>query len=202
MEIAIIGTGRMATGLGRGWARAGHRVSLASRAPADHRDLAAGLEVRSHREALENADVVVVAIPFDAVDGFVREHADRLRDRVVVDITNPFRSLPENRSAAEYTARAIGPGARVVAAFKDNFWKTLSEPIGSDGVQRDVHYAGDDAGAKEAVARLVGDLGFQPVDCGDLMASRTLDAMVPLLVEMDRRLNGGKMSSSWKFVVP
>ncbi len=194
----------MALNLGRGWHRAGHHVLLGSRSPqakAQDGSILEGIQVGTIDEALDAHDVVVIALPFTAVEGFAREHARLLRGRVVVDISNPFGNLPDNRIAgAEITAAAIGAGARVVAAFKDNFWETLLQPVDGSGLVRDVHFAGDDEDAKLLVTRLVEDLGFRPVDCGPLRNARVLDAMVPLLAELDARHAGGARRSSWKLL--
>jgi len=204
-NIAIIGTGRMAQGLGAGWVRAGHRVVFGSRNPAEKSGLVSKIgncaSVTLPAAAVAWADVVVLAIPFAQVKTFAREHAPQLAGKLVVDISNPFDQLPDNRIAgAELTAAAIGDGARVVAAFKDNFWETLPTPEDPGGLPRDVHFAGDSDDDRQRVAQLVTDLGFRPVDCGPLKNARALDAMVPLLVELDQRLNNGQHSSSWKFL--
>jgi len=126
--------------------------------------------------------------------------AAALRERLVIDISNPFDHLPDNRVAgAEVTRDAIGPGARVVAAFKTNFAATLLAPLNVDGVQRDVLFAGDDEEDKRIVAGLIADLGFRPVDCGVLHNARILDGMVPLIIELDRRY-GGAWQTSWKLL--
>ena len=204
-RIAIIGTGRMARALGAGWQRAGHLVLFGSRAPGQRRDIQQelGPEVRIHgaQGAISGGEIVVLALPFKSVEAFAREHAGLLRDRPVVDISNPFDNLPDNRTAgAEITARAIGQGGRVIAAFKDNFYETLLDARDSSGLQRDVHYAGDDEEGKAMLARLVEDLGLRPVDCGPLRNARVLDGMVPLMIELDGILAGGGRRSSWKFL--
>src|SRR4051794_19544860 len=125
MRIAIIGTGRMAHGLGIGWAKAAHHVVFGSRDP----DAKAGLteeapssEVKEQVEALNGADVVVLAIPFGEIEGFARANAAALRGKLVIDISNPGDRLADRGIAgAQLTADAIGEGARVVTGFKDNF---------------------------------------------------------------------------------
>jgi predicted dinucleotide-binding enzyme len=195
----------MATVLGAALARAGHGVVFGSRSPSTtaavvQRTVGAGARVAAHKDVLRGAEVVILAVPYRAVEGFARDHANELRNKVVVDISNPF-DVPDTRVAgAEVTARAIGAGARVVAAFKDNFATTLREPKDAHGRQRDVHFAGDDETAKRVVAKLVADMGFFPVDCGPLRNARALDAMVPLMIELDRRY-GGQGRSSWKFLL-
>ncbi len=203
-RIAIIGTGRMARGLGRGWARVGHTIIFGSRSPERKAHIAAqveGAQVADHPEALDEADIVVIAIPYAAVESFAHDYSLWLQDKLVIDISNPFDHLPDDRiSGAEITARAIGPDARVVAAFKANFWETLSEPVDMSGVVRDVHFAGGDAADKQIVSQLIQELGFRPVDCGLLRNARALDAMVPLIVELDVRYAGGARKASWKLL--
>ncbi len=203
-HIGIIGTGHMATHLARGWLDAGHHVQFGSRYSETKANLpkqSPAARIVSNYEAVQSAEVVVIAIPFTAVKPFAQQHADLLRNKLVIDISNPFEHLPDNRIAgAEITAQAIGAGARVVAAFKANFWQTLLEPIDpKSGIVRDVHYVGDHDADKAIVAQLITDLGFQPVDCGVLRNARVLDSMVPLIVELDRRL-GADHRFSWKLL--
>lgn len=205
MEIAIIGTGRMARQLGIGWAKAGHRIIFGSRNPQGKDALSqevGNASVVEPAAAIVAAPVVVLAIPYTAVAPFVQQHAELLRGRLVIDISNPFEHLPDNHIAgAELTAQAIGPGARVVTAFKDNFWQTLLEPDDHlFSIVRDVHYTGDEVDDKQIVTLLIEALGFRPVDCGPLRNARVLDVMVPLMLELDRRYGGGKRKSSWKFL--
>jgi predicted dinucleotide-binding enzyme len=156
--------------------------------------------VVAHKDVLRGAEVVILAVPYRAVEAFARDHANDLRNKVVVDISNPFDAPDTRVAGAEVTARAIGAGARVIAAFKDNFAGTLREPKDAQGRQRDVHFAGDEETAKRLFAKLVEDIGFLPVDCGVLRNARALDAMVPLMIELDRRY-GGQGRSSWKFLL-
>jgi len=205
MHVGIIGTGRMARNLANGWLKAGHSLQFGSRQPQTKTDVlneVPGASIASIEETLESAEVVIIAIPFVAVAPFARQHAGRLQKKLVIDISNPFEHLPDNRiSGPEITAEAIGEEARVVAAFKANFWETLLEPVSPHAnTVRDVFYVGDDGADKEIVAHLIEDLGFQPVDCGPLRNARILDGMVPLLIELDRRYAGGNHRLSWKLL--
>jgi predicted dinucleotide-binding enzyme len=194
----------MGVHLGLAWSRAGHQILFGSRHPEDKANIAievTGAKVTSHAEALAQAEVVVIALRYTAVEPFARMHAARLQDKLIIDVTNPFSHLPDNRiSGAEITAAAIGPKARVVAAFKGNFWQTLLEPVDANGVMRDVHFAGDNETDKEIVKQLIEDIGFRPIDCGALKNARVLDVMVPLMLELDQRYAGSR-KSSWKFLV-
>jgi hypothetical protein len=205
MFIGIIGTGNMALHLAQGWLQAGHTIQLGSRQPQEKTavlDQIPGAKLDSIAETVAAAELIVVAIPYSAVEPFARHYAPQLRGKLLIDISNPFAHLPDNTiSGPEITAQAIGPGARVVAAFKANFWETLLEPDSPhDQIVRDVFYVGDNANDKELVARLIADLGFRAVDCGPLRNARVLDGMVPLLLELDQRHAGGDRRLSWKLL--
>lgn len=201
-KIAIIGTGHMGKNLGKGWAKAGHTIVYGSRDPGSKSEMGAWASVTTQEQALDGPDVVVITLPYTRVEPFAREHAAALRGKLVIDISNPFASLPDNRiSGAEVTANAIGQGARVIAAFKDNFAATILEPRDSKGDPLDVHFAGGDLVDKKIVTGLIEDLGFRAVDCGDLKSARILDGMVSLMIDLDGRYNNGAHRGAWKFVV-
>ena len=207
MRIAILGTGRMAAGLGKGWLNAGHFVAFGSRRPESKNDFHAGVGTESRIYGFEGAitagEIVVLAIPYAEVVPTVKKHAELLRGKPVVDISNAFANQPKDGMAtAEHTAEAIGEGARVMAAFKNNFFNTLLDPVDHTGQPRDVHFAGDDAEAKGVLAGLIADLGFKPVDCGPLHAAIMLDYLTPVMVEMDQRINAGGRNSSFRFAYP
>ncbi len=202
MNISILGTGRMGTGLARGWIEAGHLVTLGSRDPGLNRAAADGIGagIACYTDAIRDAEVVVIGVPYGAVLDVVAPLRDLLKERIVIDITNPMDNLPPEGSGAQRTAAAIGPGARVIPAFKATFSGTLGEPTDPDtGTARDVFFCGDDSEAKEAVASLIEDLGFRAVDCGPLSRANLLDLMVPLIIEVDGRYNMGR-SGSWKLL--
>ena len=203
MKIGIIGTGRMAQNLAIGWGRAGHTVQLGSRSPAGKEAEGAEVSIGGVADTVAMAEVVLIAIPFPSVKEFAAAYAEQLRPKLIIDITNPFDHLPDNRlGAQEITAQAIGAGARVVATFKANFWTTLLEPVDpATGLVRDVHFAGDSEEDKAIVTRLIEDLGFKPVDCGPLRNGRILDGMVPLIIELQGRYGGENPPYfSWKLL--
>ena len=204
MRIAILGTGRMASGLGKGWLKAGHFVAFGSRRPETKNDFHADVGLDSRVFGIEGAitagEVVVITVPYAEIHPLAQQHAVLLRGKIVIDITNPFRAQPaDERAGAELTAEAIGDDARVVAAFKANFSNTILDPVDHTGQSREVFFAGDDEPSKQVVAGLITDLGFKPVDCGPLRAATMLDLSVPVLIEMDTRLNGGRRTSSFRF---
>jgi len=83
------------------------------------------------------------------------------------------------------------PGARVVRGWNHVYAINLTRPD-VDGVASSVLLAGDDPEAKETVAGLARDIGFDPVDVGDASVSpaltRLLGVMGALGLNPDRPL--------------
>ncbi|MCZ6539220.1 MAG: NAD(P)-binding domain-containing protein [Chloroflexi bacterium] len=206
-RIGIIGTGRMALALSRALMAAGHFVAFGSRRPEDRKDFheEVGAESRLYgvQAAIDAGEIVVLAVPYSVVATTARKFADSLRGKVVIDITNPFASQPnDGSSGAQVTAAAIGGGARVVAAFKTNFSGTITEPVDSSGQPREVHYAGDDEEAKSVVAELIRGIGFKPVDYGSLAQAVVIDHMVPAMIRLDTELHASSRKSSFRLAGP
>ena len=88
------------------------------------------------------------------------------------------RVLVTGRDAAEI-ARAL-PGARVVKAFNTVFAQVLDEGARLDGQPVPVFVAGDDPGAKLAVAGIAQSMGFDVIDAGALKNARYLEPLAGL----------------------
>jgi predicted dinucleotide-binding enzyme len=206
-RIGIIGTGNMAMALGKALFAAGHFVAFGSRRPEIRKEfhIEVGTDTRLYgvRAAIDAGEIVIITLPYKEVAATVRKHAESLRGKVVIDITNPFAAQPNNGdSGAQVTATVIGDGARVIAAFKTNFSNTFEQPVDSTGEPREVHYAGDDEEAKEVVAGLIREIGFKPVDCGSLAEAVVLDHMVPLMIRLDATEHASSRKSSWRITAP
>lgn len=126
--------------------------------------------------------LVVLAVPYAAVQDIVARYADQLADKIVVDITNPldfetFDALvvPADSSAAAQLATAL-PSSRVLKAFNTTFAATLvAKTVGPNPTT--VLIAGDDSEAKETLAGLITAGGVQAIDAGSLKRARELEAM-------------------------
>ncbi len=204
MRIGILGgTGRMGSCLARGYIQAGHEVILGSRSPKKAENVAAGIggHVRggSLQTAAQEGEIIVLAVGFRDAAGTVRSVQDALIGKIIVDITNPFGAIPPGETSGIEENGKAAPTARWVAAYKTNFWKTLNQPVLAGRTKRDVLVCGDDDSAKRIVMQLIEETGFCAVDCGRLENARTLDLMVPLMIELDQRFAGDALSS-WKFI--
>jgi len=180
MRIGIIGAGNIGGTLARHLAKLGHQVSIAnSRGPESLTALAAeiGATPVSVVTAAQAGEIVMISIPTKAVADLPRELFANVPSRVVViDTGNYHPELRDGRIDAidqgmldsQWVARQIG--RPVVKAFNNILAKSLLEkgvPRGTTG-RIALSVFGDSSEAKATVLRLVDDLGFNPVDGGDL----------------------------------
>jgi 8-hydroxy-5-deazaflavin:NADPH oxidoreductase len=188
MEIAVIGTGNVGEALGTSWASAGHHVTWGSRSPETIEHLS---PVAPLGDAIGNARVVVLAVPFSGLAETVSALGD-LGGRIVVDATNPLGTKPPGGAAsgAEHVATLI-PGAHVVKAFNTMGYETMADPT-IDGRPASCLLCGNDHASKEAVAGLARDLGFDPIDAGNLEAARHVEALAGVWVHLALRAGLGR----------
>ncbi len=149
-------------------------------------------------------EIVVLAVPYPAVDDVLAQRGDQLTGKIVVDITNPldfetFDSLtvPADSSAAAEIAAAL-PSSRVVKAFNTTFAPVLHKGRIGDQVA-EVLLAGDDDDAKAVVTGLAERAGLNVVDAGVLSNAQTLERMTLLLVELQGRYGLG-FNAAFRFV--
>jgi predicted dinucleotide-binding enzyme len=208
MDIAIIGAGNVGKALTSSATRAGHTVVISSSngdsARAAAEELGAGAAA-SNRAAVENADVVVLAVPYAAVDAVLAEIGPALGGKVLVDATNPIKpdysGLATNGTSGAETIQGKAPGARVVKAFNTAFAARQADPGVAGGLRVDGYAAGDDTEAKQTVLSLLEALGFNPVDAGGLTMARYLEGMAWLNISL-QLANGWSWQAGWKLVEP
>ena len=179
--VAIIGTGNIGGRLAANFAAGGQDFLLACRDQEAARKIAADLdghaEVVSVDEAVERADVLVVALWLDAFEQVIAQYGGRLAGKVIVDPSNPVgpdsdgtyrKVIGEQESSGQLLAGLLPPGARLVKAFG-----TLSAPTLSAAARREPEravqfYAADDDAAGDLVAELIRAGGYEPVRVGGL----------------------------------
>ncbi len=195
MKIAVVGTGSVGRALGGRLAALGHQVVFGSRSPASGRveqlveSAGEGLSAALPREAVADAAVVFLATPWEATEPSIRS-LEQLGDRVLVDCTNPL--LPDmsgldilhGRSGGEQVAE-WADGGRVVKAFNTTGAGNLADSHYIDG-HLVMPLCGDDPGARDIVAGLALELGFEPVDCGGLRSAVLLEHLAMLWITLAR----------------
>jgi 8-hydroxy-5-deazaflavin:NADPH oxidoreductase len=192
MKIAIIGAGSVGSTLGSAWAARGHQVRFGVNDPTDGRveavlRSAPGARADNVRAAAQFGEVVVLAVPFDAIEEVLRRAGD-LAGKIVIDCTNPltpdFRdlSIGFTSSGGERVA-ALAEGASVFKTLNQTGFATMAEPV-FDGHRSVMFVAGDDGEHKTTVIELIAELGFETVDAGPLKAARLLEPLAMLWIHL------------------
>jgi 8-hydroxy-5-deazaflavin:NADPH oxidoreductase len=179
--VAIVGTGTIGSRLAANFAAGGQDFLLAGRDQEATRKLASGLdghaEAVSVDEAVERADVLVVAVWLDDFKQFIAQYGEQLAGKVIVDPSNPVgpdgdggyrKVIGEKESSGQILAGLLPAGARLVKAFGTLSAGSLSTAARREPERAVLFYAADDAAAGDLVAGLIRAAGFDPVRVGGL----------------------------------
>jgi predicted dinucleotide-binding enzyme len=179
MHIGIIGAGDVGSTLARRLAKGGHEIAIAnSRGPETLKELVGELGHRAHAvppsEAARFGDVVIVSVPFGRHDELPTAE---LRGKTVIDTSNyhperdgNYPDLDQDRTTSSELVQDRLRGAHVVKSLNTMPADQLRDHARQSSAQLryGMPLAGDDPQAKRAAADLVEQLGFEPVDAGDL----------------------------------
>lgn len=190
MQIGIIGQGRVGSALHDGWANAGHEVRIGGRATTPNIS-----------EIGRWADVLTLAVPYAALTD-VAATISPLAGKIVIDCTNPIAMGPDGMglalghttSGAE-RLQTLLPDARVIKTLNQVGAEVMADTAGF--AHRPVQFlAGDDEAAKQTVAGLLSDLGFEPLDAGGLSKARLLE---PFALVWINQAIARKKGRDWAF---
>jgi 8-hydroxy-5-deazaflavin:NADPH oxidoreductase len=201
LKIAVIGgSGALGRALAIRLARAGVATVIGSRTQDKARETAAAVASEAdsasvtgldNAAAAEDADLVILAVPFASQGETLRVLAPGLEGKIVVDTTVPLVppkvarvQLPESGSAALAAAQILGPGVRVVSAFHNISAHKLAT---SAPVDCDILVFGDDVEARDTVLDLIGSMGLNGLHGGPLANSVAAEAMTSVLISINRR---------------
>jgi predicted dinucleotide-binding enzyme len=186
--VAIIGAGNIGGRIAANLAAGGQDFLLAGRDTGAAQKIAADLdghaEVVSVDEAVERADVLVLAVWLDAFEQLIAQYGERLAGKVIIDPTNPVgpdgnggykKVIGEQESAGQILAGLLPPGARLVKAFGTLSAPSLTAAARQQPDRAVLFYAADDAAAGDLVADLIQAAGFEPVRVGGLDQSSRIE---------------------------
>jgi predicted dinucleotide-binding enzyme len=182
MKIGIIGAGWLGGTVGKAWVKAGHQVLFASRRPEKHRRDAVALGLLASGGTVEEAaafgEVVLIAVPYRALEKLGHALQGQLAGKIVLDACNPYGPDPaalireiETEGVALASARFL-PGVRLVRAFSAVDATAIEASAAGCGQRLGVPLASDDLAALVVAEQLVRDAGCDPVVVGDLASAR------------------------------
>jgi NADPH-dependent F420 reductase len=201
LVVAVLGgTGDQGRGLAHRFSSAGNPVIIGSRSA--ERAVAAAEALRPDREirgmtnadAAREADVVIVAVPWEGHRELLASLAGPLSGKVVIDCVNPLGfdrhgayPLPVADGSAAQQAAAVLPGSRVVGAFHHVSAVLLLDPEVT-AIDLDVMVLGDDRAATDLVQALAARIpGIRGVYAGRLRNCGQVEALTANLVSVNRR---------------
>lgn len=204
VTVAVLGgTGKEGSGLAARWALHGYHVIIGSREAEKAQNRAAELNESlggaylvgmDNISAAQQANLVVLTVPYSAHRATLESVKDQLVGKILVDVTVPLAppkvrsvSIPEGKAAALEAQAFLGDGVKVVAAFQNVSAEKLVDPAVT--VDCDVLITGDDADAKAEVARLVEAASMRAVDAGLLVNAIAVEALTPVLLYINKKYN-------------
>lgn len=193
VKVAMIGSGNIGQALGGALVKAGHEVTIAARDEVETRLVAnaIGATAASLTDAVADAEVVVLAVPYTSLASVAEQIKDDVAGKVVIEVSN--RMEPASASAAEELAAQL-PSAHVAKAFNTNFATVLAQPD-LQGQTLDSFYAADDHAARDRVAALIESIGLRPVLVGGLTSARQLEAIGLLSIQLQIAAQGNWQSN-------
>jgi len=201
MRIAVIGTGNVGGAIARGLSRADHTLTLGARNPTADAVAAladaTGATAALPEAAIHNSELIVLALPWSAA-----QEVNRLGDlagKIVIDCTNPLGMVDGalglvvgHQSSGGEILQGLLPRAHVV--------KTLNQ-VGAELIEENgtlphrpvMFMAGNDAEAKGVVTQVLRELGFDPLDAGDITKSRLLEPFGMLWINQSMMRGKGRL---------
>lgn len=195
MRIGILGSGLIGGKLGTVFARAGHTVVFSySRSTRKLERLARETGGRARagtpEEAARASDVLLLAVHWSRVNDVLKQAGDLL-GKVVISCCLPM-SLRDHKlvigrtsSGAEVLAKKVRP-AKFVAAFGTIPSEVLFDVFAARRTSKrpTLLYYGDNRAAKKVAARLIRDIGFDPLDAGPLTMGRFAEPFTLLVAQL------------------
>jgi 8-hydroxy-5-deazaflavin:NADPH oxidoreductase len=181
MNTAIVGLGNIGSRLAKNLTTGGQKIIVADKTRAKAEKLAGELgsnaEAMSVAEGIEKADVVILAIYFDAIKQLVATYRGALAWKIVVDPSNPitpdgkggFRKIiPAGQSSGQLISALLPDNAQLVKAFGTLGAESLASGANRSPERAVLFYATDHPEAGRVVAQLITASGFSPVSVGGI----------------------------------
>ena len=204
MNIGILGTGNVARSLAAGLLRLSHTVRLGTRDPQAGKvkqwvaSAGRGASAGTFADAASFGELAILATSWSGTENALKlAGTTPLAGKVVIDATNPLVITPgappalalgHTDSGGEQVQRWL-PESRVVKCFNMVGHAHMVSPSFPGGPP-DMFYCGNDAAAKETVAKLLTGLGWPSTDLGGIEYARVLEPLCILWVAYGMRTGG------------
>ena len=202
LTLAVLGgTGKEGKGLVYRWAKAGYHVHIGSRDAARAQSAAtevmgllegeAFVDGMSNLEAAQQADIVVLTVPYAAHRATLESVKDTIKGKILVDVTVPLVppkvatvQMPTAGSAAQEAKEILGADAQVCAAFQNISHEHL---LDDSDVECDVLVTGTSKEARAETIKLVEAAGLFGWDAGPLENSVIVEGLTSVLIGINKK---------------
>lgn len=184
MNTAIIGLGNIGSRLATNLTAGRQKIIIADKTLAKAQKLAGDLgsnaEAIPVADAIGKAEVVILAIYFDAIKQFVATYRDALAGKIIVDPSNPIapdgkggfkKTIPAEQSSGQLISSLLPSSAQLVKAFGTLLAESLASGANRSPERAVLFYATDHPQAGKVVAELIAASGFEPVSVGGIEQS-------------------------------
>lgn len=202
LTIAVLGgTGKEGKGLAYRWAKAGYRVLIGSRVEekaitaaseiVELLDGAASIVGMTNLEAAQQANIVVLAVPYAAHRDTLESVKEALKGKLLVDVTVPLVppkvtkvQMPAAGSAAQEAKQILGEGAEVAAAFQNISHEHLLQ---DEDIECDVLVTGTSKETRAEALKLVAATGLTGWDAGPIENSVVIEGLTSVLININKQ---------------
>ena len=143
-------------------------------------------------------EIIILALPYSAISSFLKENAEMLKGKTLVDISNALdwqkMELLEGEGVLKI-AESLPAGAKLIKAFN-----TIPSPILAQGKVNgkpvDVFLAGDDQESKDKLGQAINNSGLRAIDVGSLAHAPYLESWLLINSLAGMKVGEGKPVST------
>ncbi|WP_206686046.1 NADPH-dependent F420 reductase [Kribbella qitaiheensis] len=191
--IAVLGSGRVGSGLAGAFAKAGHTVVVGTRAQSTSDWAGPGVTFADHAAAVRQSDIVVNATPGDSSLARLTALRGELAGKILIDLANATKRVDGRPGELCYPTGSLGellqealPDTRVVKALNTMLFSVMTDPH-SLSVPPTAFLSADDASAKAVVRDLLISIGWPGEwieDLGSITTARATEATMLLVTAL------------------
>lgn len=202
MKLGFIGTGNVGGALAKKLGLKGHSIFLGVRDVQSIESKKLQSTIGGHaslapiKDCISNSDVLFLATPWSAVDSVIKDYAKNLEGKILIDCTNPLKAdlsglvFSGENSGAEYIQNLL-PKTKVVKAFNTVGYNIMESPLIGDH-KTAMYFCGNDGDARQKAKELILDVGFEPIEAGDIKTARLLEPFALLWISTAYKFGMGR----------
>ena len=198
LNVAIVGgTGNLGSALALRLGAPGVKVIIGSRDANKAQTVVDALKPKmrageltgtTNRQAVKDADFVVIAVPYEGQAQMVQDLKGQVAGKIIIDTVVPLMKVkpfvPPAGSALQEAQQILGDEAPVVGALHNISAVDLGDVESSLG---DVLVCGDNAEAKQKVMDIIARIGARAFDGGPASNAYVIEGLTGVIIHLNRK---------------